>query len=285
LDQIEKALVAEGIPAARPSIAGLGGTEEAEAILRLLRWLQNSRDEQSARHLVSVLCPGAADAFESAVRVAREKAIGVEAALVGEAPSEDDQTLRALVEHIARWRLLARDTHRLLATLRAELPGLFPDSPENGSAREEATRVLDELERLRQAMSTSGRLGLPDFLLGLPQLVSAGALAGPSPRDGAVSLLTYHQAKGLEFSAVFLTALEAEIFPDFRSERDLRRMEEERRLFYVGITRTKSRLYLTSARQRQTVRGNPRGRDQSPFLGEIPAPLLQQVALAGGGRR
>ncbi|MBK8482430.1 MAG: ATP-dependent helicase [Proteobacteria bacterium] len=282
LDQIEEALVAEGIPAARPSIAGLGGTEEAEAILRLLRWLQNSRDEQSARHLVSVLCPEAADAFESAVRAAREKAIGVEAALVGELPSEDDPTLRALVEHIARWRLLARDTHRLLATLRAELPGLFPDSPENGSARVEAARVLDELERLRQGISTSGRLALPDFLLGLPQLVSAGALVGASSRDGTVSLLTYHQAKGLEFSAVFLTALEAEIFPDFRSERDLRRMEEERRLFYVGITRTKSRLYLTSARQRRTVRGNLRGRDQSSFLGEIPAQLLQRVALAGG---
>jgi DNA helicase-2/ATP-dependent DNA helicase PcrA len=282
LDQTEEALGAEGIPAARPSIAGLGGTEEAEAILRLLRWLQNSRDEQSARHVVSVLCPEAVDAFESAVRAAREKAIGVEAALAGEASSEGGQALRTLVEHIVRWRLLARDTHRLLATLKAELPGLFPESTEDGSAREEAERVLDELGRLRQGMSASGRLALPDFLLGLPQLVSAGALAVSSPRDGAVSLLTYHQAKGLEFSAVFLTALEAGIFPDFRSERDLRRMEEERRLFYVGITRTKSRLYLTWARKRRTVRGNLWDREPSPFLGEIPAQLLQHIALAGG---
>src|SRR5207248_54956 len=120
--------------------------------------------------------------------------------------------------------------------------------------------------------------------LGLPQLVSAGARAGSSPREGAVSLLTYHQAKGLEFSSVFLTALEAGIFPDFRSEKDLRRMEEERRLFYVGITRSRSRLFLTWSRKRRTVRGNLWDREPSPFITEIPAQLLERVARSGGGR-
>jgi DNA helicase-2/ATP-dependent DNA helicase PcrA len=285
LDPIEDALAAADIPAARPSIAGLGGTEEAETILRLLRWLQNSRDEQSARRVVSFLHPDGAEAFEDAVRAARERAISVEAALAGEPSCENDQTLRTLVEHVARWRLLIRDTHRLLAALRAELPGLFPASPDDGNSREEAVRILDELEQLCQGMSASGRPGLPDFLLGLPQLVSSGALSGSSLHDGAVSLLTYHQAKGLEFSAVFLTALEAGVFPDFRSERDLRRMEEERRLFYVGITRTKSRLYLTWARQRRTVRGIPWDRQPSPFLEEIPPHLLSHVAIPGGGGR
>lgn len=283
LDPIEAALVAGGVPAARPSIAGLGGSEEAEAILRLLRWLQNSRDEQSARHVVSVLCPETSDTFESAVRAARAKAIGVEAALAGEATSDDAQTLRTLVEHVARWRLLARDTQRLLAGLKADLPGLFPDATQDEGARDEAGRVLDELERLRQRMSAAGRIALPDFLLGLPQLVSAGLLAGASPRDGAVSLLTYHQAKGLEFAAVFLTGLESGIFPDFRSEKDLHRMEEERRLFYVGITRTKSRLYLTCARKRQTVKGSPWEREHSPFLDEIPVHLLEDALPSDGG--
>jgi DNA helicase-2/ATP-dependent DNA helicase PcrA len=283
LDPIEDALATDSIPAARPSIAGLGGTEEAETILRLLRWLQNSRDEQSARHVVSFLHPEAANAFEDAIRTAREKAISVEAALAGEPPSENGHTLRTLVEHVTRWRLLIRDTHRLLAVLRAELPGLFPDSPDDEDSRGEAARILDELEHLRQGMSASGRLGLPDFLLGLPQLVSSRPLGGASPHGGAVSLLTYHQAKGLEFSAVFLTALEAGVFPDFRSERDLRRMEEERRLFYVGITRTKSRLYLTWARRRRTVRGIPWDRQPSPFLEEVPGHLLRHVANTSGG--
>lgn len=279
LDSIEKALVSAGIPAARPSIAGLGGSEEAEAILRLLRWLQNSRDEQSARQVSAILCPEASDVFESAMRAGRAKAISVEAALAGESTSEEAAPLHKLVEHVARWRLLGRDTQRLLAALKAELPPLFPDEGDNEGAREEAERVLDELEHLRQGMSATGRMALTDFLLGLPQLVSAGALAGSSPRDGTVSLLTYHQAKGLEFSAVFLTGLEAGIFPDFRSEKDLRRMEEERRLFYVGITRTKSRLYLTCARNRKTLRGSPCQREQSSFINEIPSQLLENAVM------
>lgn len=279
LDSIEKALVSAGIPAARPSIAGLGGSEEAEAILRLLRWLQNSRDEQSARQVASMLCPEASDVFESAVRTARVKAISVEAALAGESTSEEAAALHKLVEHVARWRLLGRDAQRLLAALKAELPPLFPDEGDNEGVREEAERVLNELEHLRQGMSATGRIALTDFLLGLPQLVNAGALAGSSPRDGSVSLLTYHQAKGLEFSAVFLTGLEAGIFPDFRSEKDLRRMEEERRLFYVGITRTKSRLYLTWARNRKTLRGSPWQREQSSFINEIPGQLLETAMM------
>lgn len=277
LDPVEEALVSADIPAARPSIAGLGGSEEAEAILRLLRWLQNSRDEQSARHVVSSLYPGASDAFETAVRNARADAIGVEAALAGEPTSEDAASLHTLVEHVARWRLLARDTGGLLAALRAELPPLVSAGDDGDGSREEVVRVLEELERLRQGMSGMGRIALPDFLLGLPQLVSTAAASASSRRDGSVSLLTYHQAKGLEFSAVFLTGLEAGIFPDFRSEKDLRRMEEERRLFYVGITRTKSRLYLTWATKRRTVRGSPWERERSPFLDEIPMHLLEDA--------
>ena len=284
LDPIEDALRAEDIAAARPSVAGLGGSEEAEVILRLLRWLQNNRDEQSARHVVSSLCPEAVEAFESAVRVARENAICVEAALVGEGAPDCGDNLHALVEHVARWRLLARDTNRLLATLKQELPQRFPNPTDDGNPREEAERVLGELDILRQGMSTSGRLALPDFLLSLPQLVGARVLRG-SHRDGAISLLTYHQAKGLEFTAVFLTALEAGIFPDFRSERDVRRMEEERRLFYVGITRSKSRLYVTWSRERRTVRGSLMDRNPSPFLAEIPPQFIQSVALPGGRKR
>jgi DNA helicase-2/ATP-dependent DNA helicase PcrA len=102
----------------------------------------------------------------------------------------------------------------------------------------------------------------------LASTVSAG-------RTGRVALLTYHQAKGLEFDTVFLVALEEGIFPDFRSRNDQRRVEEERRLFYVGITRVKSRLYLTYARTRQTTRGMPWAREPSSFLSEIPQELIE----------
>lgn len=279
LDEIEQAFASAGIPAARPSIAGLGGSDEAQAILRMLRWLQNSRDEQSARSVISLLYPDSLDAFENAVRAARAEATGFEAELAGVPTSDDAAPLHALVEFVARWRLLTRDTARLLATLRTELPPLFGDRDGDDSAREEAQRVVDDLERLRQNLAAVGRVPLTDFLLGLPHLVSGGALSSASRRDGSVSLLTYHQAKGLEFSAVFLTGLEAGIFPDFRSERDPKRIEEERRLFYVGLTRTKSRLYLSWSRTRPTVRGSRLERERSMFLDEIPAHLIEDVQI------
>ncbi len=145
--------------------------------------------------------------------------------------------------------------------------------------REEASgegvvEVLEELEVIRRSVSAAEHLSLSDFLLGLPQSVERG---GPGELHGAVSLLTYHQAKGLEFEVVFLIGLEEGIFPDFRSVRDLRRMEEERRLFYVGITRTKGVLYLTLSRQRTTVKGTNWARDASPFIAEIPPNLTRRI--------
>lgn len=276
LDPTEAALGSVHIPAARPTLAGLGGTEEAEAILRLLRWLQNSRDEQSARHVVRFFRPQVAGAFEAALRTGRERGVGSEAALAGELNGEEGNLLRELVERVAHWRLLTQDTHRLLRELQDGLPNLLPAADEDSSA-EEVRRVIDHLEELRQGMSARGRLSLPDFILGLPQMVGGGHSSRVSVREGVVSLLTYHQAKGLEFAVVFLIALESGIFPDFRSEKDSRRIEEERRLFYVGITRTKSRLYLTYSRQRSTARGGVWARDPSPFLSEIPPHLIEYL--------
>lgn len=72
---------------------------------------------------------------------------------------------------------------------------------------------------------------------------------GGKSRDG-VRLMTLHQAKGLEFDYVFITGLEEGILPHSRSIDDLHQLEEERRLFYVGITRARNKLYITYARRR-----------------------------------
>ena len=97
-----------------------------------------------------------------------------------------------------------------------------------------------------------------------------------------VTLMTLHSAKGLEYDDVFIAGMEEGIFPSMRSITEENKMEEERRLCYVGITRAKKRLYLSFARRRliynQITHNAP-----SLFLKEIPGRLLQEE-WAGGAR-
>lgn len=95
--------------------------------------------------------------------------------------------------------------------------------------------------------------------------------------SNAVSLMTLHSAKGLEFPCVFMTGLEDGLFPSYMSivSGDEKDLEEERRLCYVGITRAKQRLYMTHARSRM-VRGNIQYNQVSRFLEEIPEELLEE---------
>jgi DNA helicase-2/ATP-dependent DNA helicase PcrA len=93
---------------------------------------------------------------------------------------------------------------------------------------------------------------------------------------GAVTLMTLHTAKGLEFPAVFIAGMEDGVFPHMRSLGDPEELEEERRLAYVGITRAQDRLYLTSAWSRMLFGGssyNPPSR----FLKELPDELMTKA--------
>ncbi len=91
---------------------------------------------------------------------------------------------------------------------------------------------------------------------------------------GYVTLMTLHSAKGLEFPNVFMTGLEEGIFPSARSLMDDSRLEEERRLCYVGITRAQKRLFISRAKQRMLY-NQVNHNDPSRFLGEIPERLLK----------
>jgi DNA helicase-2/ATP-dependent DNA helicase PcrA len=94
---------------------------------------------------------------------------------------------------------------------------------------------------------------------------------------GAVTLMTLHTAKGLEFPVVFVVGLEDGVFPHMRSLGEPSEMEEERRLAYVGITRAQDRLYLTSAWNR-TLWGATNYNPPSRFLKEVPADLVETAA-------
>ncbi len=98
----------------------------------------------------------------------------------------------------------------------------------------------------------------------------------------AVTLITLHAAKGLEFSVVFIAGMEEGIFPHSRALDDPAELEEERRLAYVGITRAKDRLYLSHAWRRATW-GIGGASVPSRFLMEIPGDLMTGPALARDG--
>ncbi len=93
---------------------------------------------------------------------------------------------------------------------------------------------------------------------------------------GAVTLMTLHNAKGLEFPVVFIAGLEEGVFPHIRTLGDPDQLEEERRLAYVGITRAQQILYLTHAWSR-SLWGGTSYNSPSRFLGEVPDELLRSV--------
>jgi DNA helicase-2/ATP-dependent DNA helicase PcrA len=116
----------------------------------------------------------------------------------------------------------------------------------------------------------------------LQQFLDTAALdAGDAQADefeDAVQLMTLHSAKGLEFHTVFMAGVEENLFPHKMSAEEPGRLEEERRLCYVGITRAKVKLYISYAECRRLY-GSDNFNPPSRFLREIPAECLQEVRL------
>ncbi|MEW6999042.1 DNA helicase II [Colwelliaceae bacterium BS250] len=112
-------------------------------------------------------------------------------------------------------------------------------------------------------------------------LTHAALEAGESQADeyeSAVQLMTLHSAKGLEFPLVFIVGMEEGMFPSQQSSEDLVRLEEERRLCYVGMTRAMQKLYLTHAETRRLY-GQEKFHRQSRFLKEIPDKFIDEVRM------
>jgi len=107
----------------------------------------------------------------------------------------------------------------------------------------------------------------------IPEAPSDDEGAAMAAREGMVTLMTLHTAKGLEFPVVFLTGMEHGVFPHQRSMTDEKELAEERRLAYVGLTRARERLYLTRAEQR-SLWGQAQYNPASQFLEEVPSQLI-----------
>ncbi|MBD8045134.1 DNA helicase PcrA [Arthrobacter sp. Sa2BUA2] len=127
-------------------------------------------------------------------------------------------------------------------------------------------------EFLEQVSLVADADQIPDAPEGSAEEVAAAV--EESRRQGVVTLMTLHTAKGLEFPVVFLTGMEQGIFPHQRSATDPAELAEERRLAYVGLTRARERLYVTRSEVR-SMWGQSQYNPASQFLGEVPAELIE----------
>ncbi|WP_254565746.1 DNA helicase PcrA [Oscillatoria sp. HE19RPO] len=140
---------------------------------------------------------------------------------------------------------------------------------------DEALNRMANIEQLYNATMQFAEENEDNSLTGFLSSASlASELDNLEEGEQAVSLLTIHSAKGLEFPVVFLVGMEEGLFPNFRSVNDPRSLEEERRLCYVGITRAQERLFLTHALERR-LWGSYERAQPSRFLAELPRDLLQ----------
>ncbi|MFA0776742.1 MAG: hypothetical protein PVTTEEND_000456, partial [Candidatus Fervidibacter sp.] len=144
----------------------------------------------------------------------------------------------------------------------------------------------ERLENLAQLVAAAERqFGDQKAAQALPAFLEQLALMSPQDetnwQSDAVTLITAHSAKGLEFPVVFVVGLEEGLFPHARSLDDAWQLEEERRLFYVALTRAKERAFLTYAQRRGWLTGKwgearYAPTDPSRFLNEVPLTLLEE---------
>lgn len=143
------------------------------------------------------------------------------------------------------------------------------------------------IENLEELVSATKEFIKPDEAEDMTDLTAflthASLEAGEeqaSPHQSYVEMMTLHSSKGLEFPRVFIVGMEEEIFPSSRSMMDMERLEEERRLAYVGITRAKQKLTLCYAESRRLYAKEER-HFPSRFLNELPKECVREVRIRG----
>jgi DNA helicase-2/ATP-dependent DNA helicase PcrA len=166
-------------------------------------------------------------------------------------------TVRSLTERIDYWGHLLQEhaTSDRAARFKYKNVGIF----------------LDIFERWEKDPDTID----PDLYSFLNRISLTTRDDDADSEEGKVNLMTVHASKGLEFEIVFLAGVEDHLMPHARAvEESEENMEEERRLFYVAITRAKQKLYMTSCASRRVMRERVDS-SPSPFLEEIPAELIE----------
>ena len=287
----EEALLSEQLP--YRVYGGMRFFERAEVkdALAYLRLLANRGDDAAFERAVNTPARGIGErTLDEVRRLARNARVSLwgAAMLATQGTELAGRARNALAAFMALVEQLAGETAELdLAErvdhvlVRSGLREHWAKESRGGLDSESRTENLDELVSV--ASRFVRRIDDDDATEGMSELVAFLSYAALEAGEGqveagedGVQLMTLHSAKGLEFPLVFLAGLEEGLFPSNRSLDESGRLEEERRLAYVGITRARQKLVLTYAEARR-LHGQDMYGIPSRFLREIPASLLNEV--------
>ena len=241
---------------------------EVKDMMAYLRLLVNPADDVSLARVVNRPARGIGDTTVRRL-VARGRAGGRELWSVLRSPAEAPNVPPAAVPRIGEFVRMIEDLRARLGrpvaeTMRAvyERTGLRKahEDEDDTDAIENIQELVHSALEFDKGETSAG--GLAGYLQQVALVSDADAYREGS---GAVSLMTLHTAKGLEFAAVMIIGVENGILPHFKAGEAGRDVEEERRLLFVGITRAESHLAISHA-QTRTVWGGPRPASLSPFL-------------------
>ena len=255
---------------------------EVKDILAFLKVLLSPHDSVNLLRIINTPARGIGKGtVEQMERYALERGISLWSALpktIEERlfPARAESALKSFLILIEGLRETAQ-TRPVHETLREILQKTGYEAMLKSDASPDSESRLANLEELVNAAAEAVERGesAADFLDHAALVSDADAV----DERAAVSLLTVHNAKGLEFTNVFLAGLEEGIFPHSRSLNSEAAMEEERRLCYVGMTRAEKRLYLTWARYRRRFGGaQPEISLPSRFLNEVPPALREKLS-------
>jgi DNA helicase-2/ATP-dependent DNA helicase PcrA len=286
--QFEEKLMATGTP--YRVYGGLRFFDRAEIknALAYLRLMSNRHDDASFERVINTPTRGiGAKAIDDIRSIARDQTLSLWASAIV-LINQRTMTARAtnaLIGFLELIKLLTKEADGLelyeKVKLVVEKCGLIElYNKEKMDKGEEKIENLEELVNAARLFdfdqNNEENMGELDMFLSHAALESGDSQADDF--DDCVQLMTIHSAKGLEFKLVFLVGMEEGLFPSQQSVDDVVRLEEERRLCYVGITRAMQQLYLTYAESRRLY-----GRETYPrpsrFLREIPSEFLQEVRL------
>ena len=275
---LEEMLMRAGIPYKVFGGLRFYDRKEVRDVIAYLRVIANPTDDVSLRRIINVPKRAIGDAtIAELVRHAQEQEMPLFSALT-DLPSSLSSRPRKCVRDFFTMMttLMAMKDAMPLGTFVKQMvdqTGLMEQYQKEDSdeARSRVENIQEFLGAVEEFDRQTENATLEDYLENVALVTE---LDQAEEEKQYVTLMTLHSAKGLEFPNVFITGMEEGIFPSGRSLMDEQRMEEERRLCYVGITRAKERLFLSRASQRMLY-NQINHNAPSRFLSEIPSRLLE----------